>query len=550
MLLLIPVIFSTRTKTDTPQPVPQPASFPFTLPYEPIVSDPVNPVGNISITNIALSPGFNFTYGNVSFKWDNASFIQASSFARMDTSTLSGSVRTSSIFLTWYEYLEFSKTQQYVATWYNYSSKARLAQLDSVEYNTTKGWGNLVPAPASYYENFLNVTNPSEYRYVLNFSLGSMNVQWNTATINLGVLIRLKYSHQIPITQWQVIENSTAPIALPNIVNTITNKVYNETFRISDPTLISGSDPLLNATIAYVPFNRDGVAFISLWNRSVGGNYQQVLTPKYKITLPTNNMTFPATSNSEFLITFSANFTIQFDQPLNPPDIYAVDRLASDNDIREHWYYVKVTGGPNLLRIQNLVFNDTNVAYQDTFSTSTYFGRPLSKDWNNVTIVEDEITNEINNGTTLTGGYFVSGETDVMMLSYLSERNLTILIADQILTPVPGAAVTLLRDGIRFGSYISEAVNFTQPPKLADERGIVVFPHLPSSGNYSVRVDYAGGDYGIYYTDIMKAVNIITTTIPHFPTWIIIWSSFCAVITIIGFSKYKQYRTHPETETR
>ncbi len=546
-ILIFPALIPDSSPSNSSQTTPAPAGY--TLPFTPLVDSDENPVGNITIIGAQVNRGFEQLADNNTCIWDKALYNGTGAFARQDTSTGTGASRQASIQVYWNEYLEIFKTDLIASPRFYYSSGIYKAQLNSVEYNNSLGWGNLVTANSSCYEYVLDTSwNPS--RYFVNLSLVDMNVAWSNNVTNGTVLARLKYSYNVPISVWQVIQNATnEPVQLRNITNSITQTYY-ETFRIYDQFLVSGTNSLMNVTLAYVPFYRDGVTFLSLWNKSntLGDeNYRQVSASRYKITLPSNNMTFVTNASSDYRVFFSANFTIQFDQPLNPPDIYTVDRLARESYIREHWYYVKVTGGPNLLRIKNVMFNDTNINYNDTISTSTYFGRSISKENNFYSYVKDDITYEIYNGTTLKGGYFVSGETDVLILSYRAERNLTILIADQILTPVPGASVTLFRDGIQFGTYLSHDLSFTQCPKIADERGIVMFPNLPSFGNYSIRVDYAGTNYGIYYVDLKTSTNILTTTIPHAPTWIIIWSTFCGFIVLIGFFRYRQYRNVSET---
>ncbi len=545
-ILLVPALIPEIDHNSNPNVIPTPAGY--TLPFTPIVNDPNSPVGNLTIQNANFIEGIKIPLGNVSSIWFNGTFNQTTAFASYNTSTVTGDSRQAKISISWYEYMEIFKTDpNWIASpWFNYSSRVPLASLISVEYNSTIGWGTLVTAPSSFYAYaFVGSTFNSNF---LNFSLGAMNPAFISNTTNATVLTRVKYSYQIPISSWQVLENSTS-IAVPNLINSF-NQTYYETFRIDDPTLVAAGSSLLNMTLAYVPFYGANVKFLSLWNASV-----EVPPSKFKITLPANNMTFVSNASADYKIYFNASFTIQFDQPVNPPYNYAVDRLASDNDVREHWYYVKVTEGPDLLRIAQLEFNDTTIAYEDTIGTSTYFGRPLARNWNNYTVTVDENTNTINNGTNLKGGYFVNGETDVLMLSYDATHNLTIAILDQIYTPIEGAEVTLYRDGIPFGSYTSAVLNYSMPAKLSDASGLVVFTNLPSeiqsgiAGNYTIHVAYGGNDYGFYAVDINKT-NDLKTLIPHFPTWLIIWGSFSLVVTFYGFAKYKRYKNVPLEETR
>jgi hypothetical protein len=386
--------------------------------------------------------------------------------------------------------------------------------------------------------------NSSQYAYLydpnisenaLNLSLDQMNGYWDSNSTNSTVLLKIRYSYSLPITSWQIIDNDTTPIFLPNQTNTF-SRTYYETFTINDPNMAqAGLTPTnFNASISYIPAYTNKVNYLSTWAAAAGSpTYYHFSNFDHAVNTTLNNVTWITNASASYQIFYSANFTVAFGNVLQFP--FAVDRLAQNGDTRERWYYLNVTKGPPGLCISNYIFNDTDLNYPDILNNVTNFGRPLLSEWNNVTA-------NVSDGVTFVGGYLAPGETDVVIVTYTASASLSLVIADQTDTPLSGAVVKLFWNNMTYGTYMSQKLNVTLAPKLSDSAGNVQYTSVPADGNYSVVVQYEGNTYGPYLVSTSQTVNLVTTAIPHLPTWVISFASFCGLIFVIGYWRYRKFR--------
>jgi len=526
---------SARVYVGEPSPA-APPSIPFSTPK---VDNNDSAAGNLSMSAVGIPAGIitqtDPNPSNVSFTWYNATFNQTEVVAYNGNTQGTGAGRSAALKFSWDEYTNFTKISQTTQNGFNYSSRVPLAQLEWVEYNTTLGWGNLAMANSSQYQYFYYPTYSTNYQYFTNLSFDQMNPTWVSNSTNSTVLLKLQYSYSLPINFWQIIQNGTSPIFLPNQTNTFT-QVFYETFEINDPTL-APSNLIFNATLSYIPAYTNKVKYISMWAKDVSQtSYGQFTNFYTSIDTRINNITWISNASSDYQIYYSANFTVKFEKVLVFP--FAVDRLAQFGNVRERSYFVNVTAGPAGLCIENYFFNDTTLSFLDITDNSTYFGRSLLVFWNNLTLNDQSV----NQGVTLVGGYLAPGETDVLSVTYTASASLSIVVTDQTQTPISGAQVQLFWYNMTYGTYLRRDLNLTMAPKLSDSTGDVSYPSVPAYGNYSIVVQYLGNTYGPYNVYTNQSVNLVTTMIPHLPVWVISYASFSAVIFVIGYWRYRKFR--------
>ena len=248
-------------------------------------------------------------------------------------------------------------------------------------------------------------------------------------------------------------------------------------------------------------------------------------------------------NNNSFYINFTSDFTIKFIDPVD--NTWAIDRLVDRRNIRERIYFPSIISGPEHIYLKNLIIHETTITFDQVESHSSLFERKFSYFDKNLTEFEEDIENSVvftdnivkKRGLEIKLPYMINGEISPFTLKYETIENLKIIITDNIHMPILGLEVEINYYGKRYGTYISN--NRTQPncPVVTNENGEILLTNV-SNGNYIVKI-YQNNEL------IMEApvssyreINYVITTIPHFPSWIIIFGSMNGIILVGGILFY------------
>jgi hypothetical protein len=251
-------------------------------------------------------------------------------------------------------------------------------------------------------------------------------------------------------------------------------------------------------------------------------------------------------------ISFKANYTISFLNPIDGNEKWVEDRLVKGFTLRERDYKLKIISGPRHLAATHLKFNESLIYYSDISRSS--FNSSLTRaikieNMNRSTVEYPEGTDSAYvivgyraEGITVLGeDYFLfKNEVDLVTISYAAAGNLQLVIADSIRNPLAGYKVNLFLAHRKYGSFMNFENVVPYPTKTSDAKGIIDIKHIPR-GNYTIQILNPQGIFVQNLTaDTNLELNFLVTLIKHFPTVILISSGINAAILLIGIFIYRK----------
>ncbi|MHA1821817.1 MAG: hypothetical protein ACTSU2_06070 [Promethearchaeota archaeon] len=340
---------------------------------------------------------------------------------------------------------------------------------------------------------------------------------------------------------------------LTNNSNTIVGH-YNLTFSFGDQNLNLTPTFLINIPDSdYV----DNIFMSQFTGGTPGANTYGF--PFHNFTLLSNKtvQTSLLINSTKYSVNFDANFTLAFIHRAGS-GWWSRDALYSGRSIRERQYELSVIDGPPHILISYFQVNLSSIPYPDFVNVISSFGRYVTATDMNKTIGEreeviDNITQHIKIYSQMVGTalnftkrknsddtyYLMRGEIDVIKIRYQAERILNIMIVDKENFPLKGVEVKIYYMNVSYGTVMSYKGNEVIPPLITDNYGQVIVPDVPY-GNYYIEVIKNGHTLVNSTVTTEYTLNIVSTTIPHFPLWILIYASASTVIMITGWILYRK----------
>ena len=258
------------------------------------------------------------------------------------------------------------------------------------------------------------------------------------------------------------------------------------------------------------------------------------------------NVTISADSKP-FSLTFKTNFTLKFENPVDYS--WAIDRLIEGRNVRERIYFPSLISGPKHIYLENVTLIESTITADQVISNSSLFERFVNYYDVIVSITQETIENSLiftenavkRKGLRLTIPYLIIGETNPFSLKYDATNDLKIVITDNIRMPLIGYRIELLYFGKVFGTYISN--NLTQPmaPAYSNENGEILIENVPN-GNYTIKIYQDNLIIMDALINTFSEVNYISTNIPFFPLWILIFGGINGALILIGLIIYFNHK--------
>ena len=254
-------------------------------------------------------------------------------------------------------------------------------------------------------------------------------------------------------------------------------------------------------------------------------------------------------NNTKFLIDFTVSYIIGFVEPVD--ETWGIDRLVEGKDIRERIYFPQIISGPNHIYVKYVnIFEDT-IGFEQVESETSLFGRKISYVEVNVTEFEEDITNSLifnenatkRQGIKITLPYLIKGEVCPFTFKYETDRDLRVIITDNIRMPIVGLDVVVFYFGEKYGTYISKEVNQPIGPTITDQNGEILVENVPN-GNYTIKIYDPITEELIFEAEVsaFTDINYVLTPIVHFPLIILIFSISSLSIFGIGYKIFKKQK--------
>lgn len=254
-------------------------------------------------------------------------------------------------------------------------------------------------------------------------------------------------------------------------------------------------------------------------------------------------------NNTKFLIDFTVSYIIGFVEPVD--ETWGIDRLVEGKDIRERIYFPQIISGPNHIYVKYVnIFEDT-IGFEQVESETSLFGRKISYVEVNVTEFEEDITNSLifnenatkRQGIKITLPYLIKGEVCPFTFKYETDRDLRVIITDNIRMPIVGLDVVVFYFGEKYGTYISKEVNQPIGPTITDQNGEILVENVPN-GNYTIKIYDPITEELILEAEVsaFTDINYVLTPIVHFPLIILIFSISSLSIFGIGYKIFKKQK--------
>ena len=258
------------------------------------------------------------------------------------------------------------------------------------------------------------------------------------------------------------------------------------------------------------------------------------------------NVTISADAK-EFSLTFKTNFTLKFENSVDYS--WAIDRLMEGRNVRERIYFPSLISGPKHIYLENVTLIESTITINQIISNHSLFNRPVNCFDVIVSITQTSIEHSLiftenavkRKGLRITIPYLILGETNPFLLKYDATNDLRIVITDNIRMPLIGYRIELLYFGKVFGTYISN--NLTQPmaPAYSNENGEVLIENVPN-GNYTIKIYQDNVIVMDALINTFSEVNYVSTNVPYFPLWILIFGSINGALTLIGLIIYFNHK--------
>jgi hypothetical protein len=487
--------------------------------YERINRNGEQPVGNISVTAIT-SMGRGLTVGglginilNITFSYVGFEFLGTQKIASVNTRTASTRIG--------YITIRINDTARF--TYYANDSKM-LAAFKSTLYE-----GILQEVYMNSTQIPLGQIQKLSGGYVYNYSY--YHNLYPNGILNMHYII----DYNITLNMWRMIQDTVVKAPYLTSYSREITGFYNYTFAPGKTGLDLTATYLVNLPDA------SRLIFLSM-SRYTGTTPPSTGIKITAYTKYSNNSILinTATNITHYSINFKANFTLSF---VNRYWSYwNKDYLYSGRDVRARQYELQCTDGPSSIMISHFKFNESSIPFEDKISLLSTFERPLTSSNMNYSSAARISGTTFTFGTSGSTFYFlVKGEIDIITIRYHSERQLNIIIVDQVSVPVMNAEIRLFygSSDILFGTIMSKSQNYPIAAKYTDNQGQIILKDLPS-GSYKISIYFNGVFVQNSTVSSSDSLSYIETSIPHFPTWTVVFSSLCAVFIISGLKIIKK----------
>lgn len=254
------------------------------------------------------------------------------------------------------------------------------------------------------------------------------------------------------------------------------------------------------------------------------------------------NVTISADSKI-FYLTFKTNFTFKFENSVDYS--WAIDRLSEGRNVRERIYFPSLISGPKHIYLKNVTLIESTISADQVISNSSLFERPVNYYDVIVSITQETIENSLiftenavkRKGLRLELPYLILGETNPFSLKYDATSDLKIVITDNIRMPLIGYRIELLYFGKVFGTYISNDLILPMAPAYSNENGEILIENVPN-GNYTIKIYQDNVIIMIDLINTFSEVNYVSTNVPFFPLWILIFGCINGALILIGLITY------------
>ena len=250
---------------------------------------------------------------------------------------------------------------------------------------------------------------------------------------------------------------------------------------------------------------------------------------------------------SEIMVKFNANFTIQFEDPVDFS--WAIDRLAELSDIRERIYFPRIVSGPDHIFLENLYIFESTITIDQVTSNSSLFNRQVNCFDANVSVIQEVLEKSLiftknsvkKKGLRIILPFIIKGETVPFVVKYKTSNDLNLIITDNIHMPLTGMRIELFYFEKPYGTYISNELDQPMAPAFSDQNGEVVIANVPN-GIFKLKVFQ--NNQVLLETEVssLEDVNYVTTDIIHFPIVIVVFSIIYGTILLIGLIFYLKNR--------
>jgi len=248
-----------------------------------------------------------------------------------------------------------------------------------------------------------------------------------------------------------------------------------------------------------------------------------------------------------FSLTFKTNFTLKFENSVDYS--WAIDRLIEGRNIRERIYFPSLISGPTHIYLKNVTLIESTIIISQVISNSSLFDRPVNYFDVILSITQTSIEHSLiftenavkRKGLRLTIPYLILGETNPFLLKYDATNDLRIIITDNIRMPLIGYRIELIYFGKIFGTYISNDLTQPMAPAYSDENGEILIENVPN-GNYTVKIYQDNVIIMDVLINTFSEVNYISTNVPYFPLWILIFGCINGALILIGLIIYLNHK--------
>ncbi|MHA1257879.1 MAG: hypothetical protein ACTSPS_20040, partial [Promethearchaeota archaeon] len=255
-------------------------------------------------------------------------------------------------------------------------------------------------------------------------------------------------------------------------------------------------------------------------------------------------------NNTHILLDFNVNYILGFVEPVD--ETWGIDRLVEEKDIRERIYFPQIISGPSHIFIKYINILEDTIGFDQVESKTSFFGRVISYVEVNVTELEEDIRNSLifnenatkRQGIKITLPYLIKGEVCPFIFKYETDKDLKVIITDNIRMPIVGLDVVVYYYGEKYGTYISKEVNQPIGPTITDQNGEILVENVPN-GNYTIKIYDPFTEELIFQAEVsaFTEVNYVITPIIHFPLIVLIFSICSLSIFGIGFRLFKKQKT-------
>lgn len=394
----------------------------------------------------------------------------------------------------------------------------------------------------------LNITNDytiDGYDFVkFDYNTFFNGVMFNNFTMHLI------WDYNLTISNWALTQYPAETLIVENEEQTITPK-FNYRFNIIgkkfNGTFYSGTYPFLEYQIEASDLMLN--LTVNLPDKSLLKNHKLKINnviisdnnlPTYLNNDKSIKVLFMA-NNSNFYANFSADFTIQFLDPLDFS--WAIDRLVSLKNTRERIYFPMISSGPSSIYVKYIKINEPTISIDQVSDNYSQFGRKVAYFAANISKLEGEYKNSLiftanstkKQGLEIQLPYLINGEICPFSIEYGATRNLRVIITDNINTPIAGIEVEIYYYDVLYGTYISNEKDQPSYPLKTDENGEILIEDVPN-GNYTLVVIQNDEDVFESIVSSFIDINYVKTDIIHFPLVILIFGSLSGLIFVIGLT--------------